>query len=103
MTKPSGQAPEAAAAFVYALPKHKLELSKHKCLISMWSTWYCLIVSILHVYLLVFRVADIVRLVRNLYSIDLSSSSGVEPLANDSFKSDLFADLLRANWNALLL
>jgi hypothetical protein len=40
----------------------------HKCLISIWSTWYCLLILVLHIYLIQDRIFDIV----NLFSINKS-------------------------------
>ena len=52
--------------------------SSHKCLISIWSTWYCLLIMGLHIYLIHNRITDIV----NLFSINNSDIFSIDQINN---------------------
>lgn len=54
--------------------------NERKCLISVWSTWYCLVISILHGYLINLYFIEVL----NLFQLQ-SKSPKIELLANETY------------------
>lgn len=54
--------------------------SSHKCFISIWSIWYCLLVTALHIYLIKNRIVDIINLFSlnsDLFTLNNNSTNSI--------------------------
>lgn len=80
--------------------KHSLNntsiCNTHKCFISIWSTWYCLLIIALHIYLLKNRIVDIVNL--SALNSDLTFVNDTIILNNtinlNQLNSDIYFELI---------
>lgn len=54
--------------------------AKRRCFISVWSTWYCLLIVALHVYLINLHVIDIINLFQLNYKATHTDFNRTQPL-----------------------